>query len=121
MGFKESCEMQWLLNVFLKEHMPTGGMPKVDKLKVKKGTGCLGEGFWQGPAADSAFQSMSCWFNPIRIGSFLTFNAAFMLGGLDTLRYCIFWRTVLKHGNEHALKERDCAQRGTHMMTVRCH
>merc|ERR1712146_542125 len=38
--FKESCEMQWLLNIFLKEHMPTGGMPKVDMLTVHKDVQC---------------------------------------------------------------------------------
>merc|ERR1712146_207896 len=92
--FKDSCEMQWLLNVFLREHMPTGGMPKVDKIKVKKGTQCLGEGYWMGPAPDSAFQSMTAWWNPIKIGSVLTFHSAFNLGGIDTLRYVIFWRSV---------------------------
>merc|ERR1712146_117878 len=92
--FKDSCEMQWLLNVFFKEHMPTGGIPKVEKLKIKKGSHCLGEGFWMGPAPDTAFQSMTVWFNPVRIGSVLAFQSAMILGGIDTLRYILFWRTT---------------------------
>merc|ERR1712146_417807 len=90
---KESCEMQWLLNVFLKEHMPTGGMPKVEKLKIHKGKGCLGLGYWMFVGGDSCFQSITFWQNPIKIGSVVTFWSTMQLGGLDTLRYILFWRS----------------------------
>merc|ERR1712146_658405 len=96
--FKDSCEMQWLLNVFLKEHMPTGGMPKVEKLKNHKGSHCLGLGYWMFAGPDTAFQSVTFWINPIRIGSVVTFFSTMGLGSIDTLRYVLFGALLLKLG-----------------------
>merc|ERR1712146_818881 len=60
--FQDSCEMQWLLNVFLKEHMPTGGIPKVEKIRSRKGQAALARGIgWVPPQTQRS--------NPCPVGS----------------------------------------------------